>query len=376
VTAVGTNSFEVNLSTVLAGATVAGEVPATAGTSALPPYEEIEAGEKTRTAQSGTFSANLSGNAASEYYDITLTVSGFNEDPNATTAQQTGTVTYRVYNNVAGMRNDRVDVMSTGGSAEREFPSTPHQYIFARLVDENGTELPKTNNSYGEQSGYLQLVANDLDGTEFTIAVSEGDSQQQGNITDEVPPVIGTNRGFSHYYELNNLFVSNEPSFTGDTISGSAINLAVSDRILDNPSLISTGTVEQSNQPADPDAPRLYTFERYIGNNSIAQALAEVNFTQLNFAEAGGLPGSNQTLNGYIGEFLGFTATQTVSAKVTFSDVNALLEGLVQRSDAISGVNLDEELASTTLYQNAYSASAQVISVTNELFDALFGAFN
>lgn len=375
VTAVSSTGFEINVSSP-AGVTSAGEAPATAGTQALPKYQEVEAGEKTRSKSNGTFTADLSGNAASSYYDITISIGSFNQDPDATNASQGGTITFRVPNNIQNMENDRFDALSATGLTQLEFPSTPHQYVFARLVDENGVELPNDGGNYSNQQGYLQLVANDLDGTEFTIALDEGTSKQEGNITDEVPPKIGTNRGFSHYYELNNLFVSNNPSFTGDDKSGSALNMAVEQRLIDNPSLISTGDMELSNQPADPDAPKLYTYERYIGSNSLAQRLAEVSFTQLTFSQAGGLPQSNQTINGYIGEVLGFMATQTVTASTNYTDANILYEGLVSRSDAISGVNLDEELASTTLYQNAYSASARVISVTNELFDALFSVFN
>ena len=36
-----------------------------------------------------------------------------------------------------------------------------------------------------------------------------------------------------------------------------------------------------------------------------------------------------------------------------------------------SGVNLDEELTNMIIYQSAYSASAQVISTTQELFAVL-----
>ena len=40
---------------------------------------------------------------------------------------------------------------------------------------------------------------------------------------------------------------------------------------------------------------------------------------------------------------------------------------------SLSGVNLDEELANTVLYQNAYSASARIITVVSTLFDVLLG---
>ena len=39
------------------------------------------------------------------------------------------------------------------------------------------------------------------------------------------------------------------------------------------------------------------------------------------------------------------------------------------RSDAVSGVNLDEEAANMLRYQQAYAAAAQIIAVANEMFD-------
>lgn len=375
VTAVNGNSFEININAA-AGATSAGEAPVTVGAQALSEYIEVDAGEKTRSKANGTFTADLSGNAASTYYDVTVTVRTFNPDPDSTQAYQSGTITYRVYNNEQGLRNDRYDAFGASGATVLSSPASPHQYIFATLVDANGVELSETNGSYGNQSGYLQLTAHDLSGQEFAVVIDEGTSKQEGKVTDQVPPIKGTNRGFSHYFELNNLFASNNPDATGDAKSGSAINLAVERRLLDNPSLISTGSLELSNQPNDPDAPRLYTYERYIGNNSIAQRLAAVGTDQQSFAGAGGLPDSSQNINGYIGEVLAFVATQTVTAKSSFTDATLLFDGLVSRADAITGVNLDEELANTTLYQSAYSASAQVISTTNDLFDALFSIFN
>ena len=41
---------------------------------------------------------------------------------------------------------------------------------------------------------------------------------------------------------------------------------------------------------------------------------------------------------------------------------------------SISGVNLDEEAANLVRFQQAYQASAQVISVANTLFDTLLSA--
>ncbi len=68
-------------------------------------------------------------------------------------------------------------------------------------------------------------------------------------------------------------------------------------------------------------------------------------------------------------------ATNAVTARSNYTNANALLDGYNENSSAISGVNLDTELANTIIYQNAYSASARVITVANQLFDVLLSSF-
>lgn len=366
------NQFQVKVGQ---NATGTGTDASGAAFNALPPYYEIAAGEKHRTRDAGTVTTNLSLNGGSTYYDIQMDVGVYNNDPDNPSTDLV-TLTYRVYNNNTNLLNDRYDIMNLTGNGQRVFPTTPHQYIFARMVDADGNELPQTNGSYGSQEGYLQLVSNDLDGREFVIAIDEMDSKQLGQLSNSNPPIKGTNRAFSHFFELNNFFVSNNPTEQGDAVSGSAINMAVSQRILDNPSLISTGDLELSNQPVGSGALPLYTYERYIGDNSIAQRLAKLGTESISFDASGGIPASTLSFNGYAGELLGYVATRTVAAENTLNDGQILLNGFINRADAISGVNLDEELANTIIFQNAYTANARVISVTDELFGELLGILN
>ncbi len=53
----------------------------------------------------------------------------------------------------------------------------------------------------------------------------------------------------------------------------------------------------------------------------------------------------------------------------------ALLAQATQQRESISGVNLDEEAANLVRYQQAYQAAAQVIAVSNTMFDSLIAAF-
>jgi flagellar hook-associated protein 1 FlgK len=51
-----------------------------------------------------------------------------------------------------------------------------------------------------------------------------------------------------------------------------------------------------------------------------------------------------------------------------------LLERASAAVQEVSGVNLDEEAAKLIQYQQAYQASAQIISIANTLFDTLINA--
>ena len=51
--------------------------------------------------------------------------------------------------------------------------------------------------------------------------------------------------------------------------------------------------------------------------------------------------------------------------------VETVHQNLETKAGQISGVNIDEELANTLLYQNAYSAAARMINTLNEILDIL-----
>ncbi len=66
--------------------------------------------------------------------------------------------------------------------------------------------------------------------------------------------------------------------------------------------------------------------------------------------------------------------TTTRQAELASNAHQQLLERSQNASDAISGVNLDEEAANLVKFQQSYQAAAQMIAVANELFDTLLGA--
>ena len=77
------------------------------------------------------------------------------------------------------------------------------------------------------------------------------------------------------------------------------------------------------------------------------------------FSAAGGLPQASTTFGQYVGQVIANTSTNSTNAANTATDSQTLLDGFTKSAQNISGVNLDQELANTVIYQNSYSASAR-----------------
>lgn len=358
------NSFQI----VTNANAVTGGTSAVAGQTVLPPYAEAAPGQDTRAKGNGTITADLTVDPLAPFYTISVTM-GVADSKGVV---KTSVVDYRINNQQPSALNKLIGAQTQVGSATVVQPTGLNPLIVARLVDENGVELPKNNGKYtNEMSGYLQISAgNKL----YNIAIDSLDSREMGNPT--VSPVIpGSNRGFSHYFELNDFFVSNKPINTGDTIAGSAENMAVEARLKSNPGLMSLGQMTRSPSPSNPNELRNYTYQLNPGDNSVIAKLSALSATNVNFITSGGLGATLNTFTGYAGQILGSAATNAATARSNKETANALLEGFNENASAISGVNLDVELANTVIYQNAYSASARVITVANSLFETLLNSF-
>lgn len=362
ITNVTANSFDIEVATQA----TAGLVVNDAAVSALPAYATQGAGQKSRIGSNGDITLDLSGNLASSYYTVQADVMVEDSVGNLTFT----TVEYRVPNNQSDTINKRYAVRSVAAGGTMEVPTSSQPLIRAMLLDAQG------NIATAGEDGYLTLVAQNIPGTteKYTIAIDDLNSQEQG-LPSNNPAQPGSGWGFSHFFGLNDFFVSNQPISTGDTLKGSALNLRVREDIVKNPNLISMGTLTQSPPPTDTTLPPDYSYERTSGSNQTAQRLALLGVTQLFFEAAGGLPSTTKSFNAYASEMLGFFGSKGAAATARQEDEQTLLDGFQTRSDAVSGVNIDEEMANTIIYQNAYSASAQVISVVKDLFETLIATF-
>ncbi len=124
--------------------------------------------------------------------------------------------------------------------------------------------------------------------------------------------------------------------------------------------------MEVRGAPADGDIFKVSSNEGYPGDNRNMLAMNDLSDERL--------VGGDRTFGDGYNSLLANVGTRTRQAQVAQESADAQLEQARAQREAVSGVNLDEEAADLIRYQQAYQAAAQVISVSNSLFDSLLGA--
>lgn len=127
-------------------------------------------------------------------------------------------------------------------------------------------------------------------------------------------------------------------------------NIVVNEQLKKDPNLLAA-----SNSPAG---------QAEVGNGNNAKALADIQFNGLK--DLGG--STIQTYySGVVGK-LGVEGEQ--AARLTFNTAT-LLGAVSNRRDSISSVSLDEEMTDMIRFQQAYNASARMITVVDETLDKI-----
>ncbi|MEP7311485.1 MAG: flagellar hook-associated protein FlgK [Pseudomonadota bacterium] len=125
--------------------------------------------------------------------------------------------------------------------------------------------------------------------------------------------------------------------------------------------------VQVSGTPAAGDTFAVANNAGGVGDNRNALALAGV-------LEQGVLLGGTQSLNGAVTSFVGAIGVAANQAASSRDAQQIIFDDSVAAVDSVSGVNLDEEAANLLRFQQAYQAAAQLIRVTQTLFETLLDA--
>ncbi|MDJ0932522.1 flagellar basal body rod C-terminal domain-containing protein [Breoghania sp.] len=131
-----------------------------------------------------------------------------------------------------------------------------------------------------------------------------------------------------------------------------ASDIAVSETILATPSDL-LGTTDQADT---------------------AQALLDAVQDDTDFDAAGSLGATSTTLSDYASDILTTVVSQTTSAHSALDTATTSLETISDSISSLYGVNVDEETERMTELETLYSASAQLLSTIQEMYDALLAA--
>ena len=143
----------------------------------------------------------------------------------------------------------------------------------------------------------------------------------------------------------------------------SAGNLSVRTDIQGSPSLVACGAMQYN---AD-----LGKYALSEGDNTTALAMAKTMGTKAAMGSAGDMFAGSYTFAEYASASISVVSTNASHSKDQQSYQTSLGQSLNSQYTSSSGVNLDEEVANMINFQQAYSASAKVISTLQQMLDTL-----
>jgi flagellar hook-associated protein 1 FlgK len=136
-------------------------------------------------------------------------------------------------------------------------------------------------------------------------------------------------------------------------------DVGINDAILNDPSRINAGHINGAG-------------EFNAGDNTTAAGIADIAYTKVSIIGAFD-HGSSQTISEFYSTLVATVGGDTSNAKFLYQYNSALADDLDSRQNAISGVNLDEEMSNLIKFQNSYRAAAKLITTADEMLQIVIG---
>ncbi|MBM3556710.1 MAG: hypothetical protein FJX47_14295, partial [Alphaproteobacteria bacterium] len=143
---------------------------------------------------------------------------------------------------------------------------------------------------------------------------------------------------------------------------GPVARIGGSSTVTGNIALLATGNVNSTTVGQQATGP---------GDNGGVRDLLAIQTSTINYASAGDLSTATATMAEYGGAILQRISVNAATSNSYAKHRQVLLHEIDNRRAAVSGVNLDEELANVQLFQQAYNASAKMITTAREMYDQL-----
>ncbi len=135
-------------------------------------------------------------------------------------------------------------------------------------------------------------------------------------------------------------------------------DISVRDDIRNNVGLINSGQVNQAGVITE-------------GDNSIALEMATLSNKKLTISTP--WETTEQSISGYYSSLVALVGADTSNASFNANYHGALSADLEAKTQAVSGVNLDEEMASLIKFQHSYTAAAKLITTADEMLQTVLG---
>ncbi|MHC1751922.1 flagellar hook-associated protein FlgK [Humidesulfovibrio sp.] len=228
-----------------------------------------------------------------------------------------------IYNNSTGLQVTGGALDFTGGFPLLNTNFNPDTHTLEDVRD-------AVNNTYG---AYLEAT---IVNHQLSITAKDGYSFNMGTDTTGLYAALGLNT-----------------YFTGSKCSDLGINAAVTSDL----DRLCAGHVNGAGQAND-------------GDGTTATAISDLLSKKVTISTLRG--GTvTETISSYYSGLVSDVGADTAQAKYKYSYTNALASDLDDQQQAISGVNIDEEMTNLIKYQHAYTAAAKLITTADEMMQVL-----
>jgi len=232
------------------------------------------------------------------------------------------------------------------------------------------TALGLAGNLTIDYPGGTTVVAYAVGDTLTTIAAAVTAAMAVQNITATVLQENGKFRLTLNDSDGDNFFITDSGSLTStlnlrNGLIGASARVGLRADLLANPNLLSTGQLSNAAVLAVGD------FVLAAGDSSGVSALAAALTNGQSFAAAGALPVLTSRLADYAASIVSLNSTQAANIEAQFEIQEGYKEAIKSRSAAISEVNIDEEMSTLLVLQNAYQAAARVTQTVSQMMDVL-----
>ena len=109
------------------------------------------------------------------------------------------------------------------------------------------------------------------------------------------------------------------------------------------------------------------------GDNRGGSALQAALTTARSFDAAGSMSATSASLQDYAARMAGTVGSRAARAESVANSAQVLADTAAAKRADVEGVNLDEELAAMTMFQQSYNASARMLQAAKEMTDTLMG---